>query len=93
MYQIQPYTLQQAKLLNVIIRPSVKKGKKLDIFDATDGNYITSVGALGMGDFPTYLNTKGKAYAENRRRLFKLRTEKSRHIIGSNMWFADKLLW
>jgi hypothetical protein len=44
MYKILPYTLAQAKRLNVKVRPSSKADKKLDIYDRK-GNFVTSVGA------------------------------------------------
>ena len=54
---------------------------------------MASIGALGMNDFPTYKIKKGEKYAKTRRRLYKIRHEKDRHIKWSNGWLADKLLW
>jgi hypothetical protein len=91
MYQITDYTKQQAKKLGVEVKPSIVKGKKIDVFKKD--KKIASVGAKGFSDFPTYVKTKGKDYAEERRRLYKLRHEKDRKIIGSAGFFADRLLW
>ena len=33
MYRITPYTQKKARLLKVIVRPSRRKDKKLDIYD------------------------------------------------------------
>jgi hypothetical protein len=52
-----------------------------------------SIGARGMNDFPTYMKTRGKKYAKTRRRLYKMRHEKDRHVKGSNGYYADVLLW
>ena len=41
----------------MILQPSIRKAEKIDIY-YVNGEYVTSVGALGMGDFPTYLTTK-----------------------------------
>ena len=91
-YKITNYTYKKAKLIGIKVFPSDNKKYKLDIFDL-DGNYITSVGAYGYKDYPTYMNENGFEYAENRRRLYKLRHNKDRHIIYSRGWFADQLLW
>jgi hypothetical protein len=91
-YKITSYTKQQAKKLGVTVKPSTVKGKKLDVFNKK-GEKLASIGALGMGDYPTFMRTKGKDYAEVRRRLYKGRHEKDRHKIGTAGYYADKLLW
>jgi len=91
-YKITTYTKEQARAHNVVVKPSEVKGKKIDVFDKK-GNKLASVGALGMGDYPTFRKTKGKDYAEVRRRLYKQRHEKDRHKRGSAGYWADKLLW
>lgn len=88
---ISQYTKDQAKKLGVTVKPATNKKKKLDVFK--DDKKIASVGAAGYGDYPTYLSTRGKTYADERRRLYKIRHEKDRNVIGSNGYFADKLLW
>ena len=63
-YKITNYTYKKAKLIGIKVFPSDNKKYKLDIFDL-DGNYITSVGAYGYKDYPTYMNENGFEYAEN----------------------------
>lgn len=92
MYKILPYTKARARQINVIVRPSKRKGKKLDVFDK-NGNYVTSVGARGYLDYPTYRKLYGKEVAEKRRRLYKMRHEQDRKIKKTPGWFADQLLW
>jgi hypothetical protein len=92
MYHILPYTIARARRLGVSIQPSTIRGKKIDVF-TPEGDYICSVGAVGYGDFPTYLESHGKEYAETRRRLYKQRHAKDIQEIGSRGWFADYLLW
>jgi hypothetical protein len=92
MYKILPYTAAQARRLNVRIRPSSKKGKKLDVYDK-EGNFITSVGAKGYLDYPTYRKLFGKTVADQRRRLYKIRHQSDRSVKRSPGWYADKLLW
>ena len=92
MYKILPYTAAQARRLNVMIRTSSRKGKKIDVFDK-EGYYITSVGARGYLDYPTYKKLFGKTVADQRRKLYKARHEKDRKVKGSPGYFADQLLW
>lgn len=89
---IKKYSYDQAKKLGVIIKPSKNKNKKIDVFDKQN-NFITSIGDSKYGDYPTFILTNGKKYADKRRKLYKLRHESNRHIIGSTSWYADNILW
>jgi hypothetical protein len=91
MYQILPYTIRKAKEYGVEIRPSSIKSKKIDVFK--NGVKIASVGGYGYKDYPTYLKEDGKTVADSRRALYKIRHRKDLGIVGSNGWWADKLLW
>ena len=91
-YKILHYTLEQARRHNVIVKPSKVQGKKIDVFNKK-GEKLASVGALGFGDYPTYMQTHGKEFAEQRRKMYKIRHEKDRHKFGSPGYYADKLLW
>ena len=90
-YRITNYTRKQARKIGVSVKPSTRPDKKIDVFRS--GEKIASVGAFGMNDYPTYIQKKGKAFARTRRKLYKQRHEKDRHIKWSNGWLADKLLW
>jgi hypothetical protein len=95
-YKILPYSFLQAIKLNVTIKPSTNIFKKIDVFKK--GNKVASIGARGMNDYPTYMEKekKGyyeKGYASKRRKLYKERHEKDRHVIGSAGYYADKILW
>ncbi len=92
MYKITDYSYNQAKKLNVKIKPSKKKDSKTDVYDNLN-NYITSIGNKNYNDYPNYILEKGKKYAEERRRLYKLRHEKDRNIKNSRGYYADKILW
>jgi len=96
MYQITKYSFDQAKKIGVVIKPSKLKNKKIDIFK--DGKKIASIGGVKKDgsyykDFPTYTKTEGKEKADKRRKLYKIRHEKTRKIKGSNSYYADKILW
>lgn len=92
MYKILPYTRAKARRLGVKIAPSISPGKKLDIF-SPDGKYITSVGARGYLDYPTYRKVFGKQEAEKRRKMYKKRHATDRAVKLSRGWWADQLLW
>jgi hypothetical protein len=83
-YKIQKYTENKAKQLGVKVMPSKKKGKKVDV--VKDGVIIASIGDVRYTDFAS---TGDK----ERRRLYKLRHEKTRKIRNTPSWWADQLLW
>lgn len=91
-YRIKRYSYTQAKKLGVIIKPSTVEGKKIDVFNEK-GDKLASIGAIGYGDYPTFVMLKGKEYADEKRRLYKLRHAKDRVIRGTAGWYADKILW
>ncbi len=80
-YQITQYTKNKAKKLGVTVKPSTNKKKKLDVFKKD--KKVASVGASGYGDFPTFSKTKGKEFADKRRKAYKQRHEKNRKVVGS----------
>jgi len=88
MYKITNYTLKRAKQMGLIVKPSLNKDKKLDVYKK-----VATIGAKGMNDYPTYIKKNGIQFAKTRRLLYKIRHEKDRHVKNSNGWFADKLLW
>jgi hypothetical protein len=91
MYRITPYTRKQARRLGVTVRQSTDRAKKIDVFK--QGSKVASVGAAGMSDYPTYRRTRGDKYARTRRKLYKMRHERDRHVVGSPGFYADQLLW
>ncbi len=91
MYHITKYTYSKARKMGVRVVPAKNKTKKIDVYK--NDKKIASVGANGMNDYPTYIAKFGPKYAKTRRRLYKQRHEKDRHVKWSNGWLADKLLW
>lgn len=91
MYQITNYTIEQAKKLNVSVKISKMKDKKIDVIK--NDIVIASVGAIGYSDYPTYIKSHGIEYANKRRKLYKIRHNNDRKIKNSNGYWADKLLW
>jgi hypothetical protein len=89
-YTISAYTRKRARALGVDVRPSTRKGKKIDVF--RNGKKVASVGALGYNDFTTF-SRKSKSKANERRRLYHIRHKKDSAKKGSPGYYAAKLLW
>ena len=88
-YKITNYSYNQAKKLNVEIKPSTNKNKKIDVFK--NEKKIASIGAIGYNSFPEYIIKKGLDYANERRKLYKQRHKKD--IDGKNGKWANAILW
>jgi len=92
MYIITTYTKNKAKKLNVIVLPSEKNNKKIDVYDLY-GNFIVSIGDVNYLDYPNYTKLYGKKIADERKRLYKIRHKKDRLVKGTAGYYADQLLW
>jgi hypothetical protein len=90
-YRITSYTRARARAIGVSVKVAKNQKKKLDVFRA--GKKVATIGARGMGDYPTFIRTKGREFANKRRKAYKSRMAKNRKIVRSNGWYADKLLW
>jgi len=90
-YKIVQAQKDNAKKLNVSIKPSSNKGKKIDVFKGD--KKVASIGAINYQDYHKYIKSEGKKYADDRKRLYKIRHEKTRGKIGTNSFYADKILW
>lgn len=88
-YKITEYTKKKAKQLNIDIKPSSNKHKKLDVYK--DNKKIASIGSIKNFDYPTYIETKGLDYANKRRELYYKRHKSNKE--GVNGYYAKKLLW
>ena len=87
-YKITNYSYKQAKKLNVEIKPSTNKKKKIDVF--RNDKKIASIGSIGYLDFPNYLK-KDINLANERRKLYKQRHKKD--LNSKNGFYANKILW
>lgn len=90
-YDIKQYSFDKAKQLGVSIAPSTKKGKKIDVFKGNEK--VASIGALGMADYPTYIEDKGLDFANNRRRLYRIRQNKNINKKDTPGFYANRILW
>ena len=88
MYEILPHTFKQAEKIGVVIKPSRYAKYKIDIFDK-QGNYLYSGGDPKYSDYSHYIQTHGKEYADERKRLYANR-HRNETIRGKLIKF---LLW
>lgn len=84
MYVITDHSKQQAKKLGVELKVSSNPKKKIDVYKGS--KKLASIGDINYSDYGTYLETKGKAYADERRRLYRIRHK------GENN-YSLKILW
>ena len=92
-YHITEYSKQQAKKLNVDVKPSSKKNKKIDVIK--NDKVIASIGDMKYinNDYPNYLKSHGKEYADLRRKLYKIRHKNDLKIKNTPGYWASRLLW
>lgn len=90
-YTIDPQAFKNAERIGVEIKKSTQKNKKLDVFK--DGVKVATIGDTRYNDYRSYIKRDGKAFADERRRLYKIRHEKTRKEKGTPSYYADKILW
>jgi len=91
MYKITNRQKDKAFKLLVIIKPSTNKSKKIDVFK--NGLKVASIGAMGYKDYDIHLKESGLAFANERRRLYRIRHKNDRTNVGSAGYYADQILW
>ena len=96
-YSITSHSRTAAKALGVTIKRATNKKKKLDVFKMDKKKKklvkVASIGSIGYGDYGTFKKTKGIEFANKRRAAYKKRHSKNRSVVGSNGYYADKILW
>jgi hypothetical protein len=91
-YTITKYTQKKANQLGVQVFPSENPKYKIDVYNDR-GLYLFSGGARGMLDYPSYIQLRGKEYADERRRLYRIRHRKELDAEGTRGWYIARLLW
>lgn len=91
MFKIDPAHKTNASKLGVEIRPSKTKGKKLDVFKGDDK--VATIGDLKYQDYRSYIKRDGLAFANNRKRLYKIRHGSDMNKVGTPSFYANKILW
>ena len=91
MYEISQDSYNIAKKMNLDIKKSTLKNKKIDVFK--NGHKIASIGDVKYFDFQMYKLNMGLEYASERRRLYMIRHKDDIKKKESPGYFAFKLLW
>ena len=96
MYRVKSRQRDIAKQIGVVIRPSERANKKLDVY--RDGFYVASIGDVRYNDYYDYLagEQKGKenpGVAALRRNAYYARHQANLKIPYSPGWYSWKLLW
>ena len=94
-YKIKPLQIKKAKSLNLTIKPSSNKKKKLDVFNSK-GEKVGSIGALGYMDYASYIQRDGLKIANEKRKNYLKRHSKEPKIKNgkrTNSYYSDKILW
>jgi len=91
MYKITKHSKEQARKLGVEIRPSSKKNKKIDVIK--NGKVVATIGDNRYDDYGTFLEKNGLVFANERRRLYRIRHSGEEKKIGSAGYYSWKILW
>ena len=73
-YKISQYTFSKAKLIDVDVKSSIDKSKKIDVFK--NGLKLCSIGSIKHMGYTMYLQNTDKTNAEKRRLLYHQRHKK-----------------
>lgn len=98
-YKITEYSQQRAKDLNVEIKTSTNKKKKIDVYK--DGKKIASIGGMKSNgepykDYPNYVKELGEEGAKKKQKAYLARhakEPKTKDGIKTPSYWADNLLW
>ena len=90
-YKITQYSYDKAEKLNLIIKSSKHKNKKIDVY-TKNNEFLQSIGDIKYNDYPSYCITN-KQYGDERKRLYHIRHQKNINVINSKQYLAANLLW
>lgn len=99
-YKIKPLQERKARALGVIIKPSSRKGKKIDVYDKK-GNKLASIGGIRVNgvpymDYASYIIRDGKKEADKRRKYYLARHSKepkTKNGKKTPSYWASAILW
>jgi hypothetical protein len=92
-YQIKKHTLDRAKELGLKVFASDNPKYKIEVYDGLSGHFLFYGGDANYSDYPSYLESHGREYADERRRLYRIRHQKEINNIGSRGSIIAYLLW
>jgi len=90
-YEILEYSKKKARELNVVIKPSTRKNKKIDVYKK--GHKVASIGDIRYSDYPHYIKSDGKTVALKHREAYRTRHKKDMAVVGSPGFYSGKILW
>jgi hypothetical protein len=88
-YTILKRTYDNAKKLNVEIKRSKNKDKKLDVFK--NGKKLATIGDSDYLDYASYIDTKGLKYANVRKKIYIIHHKDDMN--KGNGYYSKRLLW
>ena len=91
MYKITDHSKNRAKMLRVEIKPSENKKKKIDVYK--NNVKIASIGSITNLDYPTHILQNGLQYANQRKKLYRIRHKKDINNKNGNGYWANQILW
>ena len=91
-YKITKYSFDKAKELNLTIKVSKNKLKKIDVYK-DNGVFLASIGDSRYNDYPNYCIIYNKEYADKRKLLYHNRHKQNSDVKYSKQWLALHLLW
>jgi hypothetical protein len=94
MYKIDKNQKSNAKKINVTIKPSTNKNKKIDVYK--NNKKVASIGDIKYKDYNIYLKNEGKPEATKRKDLYLNRHKnepKNKNGVPTKSYYADKILW
>lgn len=91
MYEISQASYNIAQKMNLVIKKSTLKNKKIDVYK--NGQKVASIGNSNYFDYQIYKLNMGIVYAKERRRLYMIRHAEDIKKKDSNGYYAFKLLW
>ena len=67
---------------------------KYVFFDVYKNNIkIASIGSIGNLDYPTYILQNGLSYANERKKLYRIRHKKNINNKSGNGYWSNQILW
>ena len=90
-YKINDYSYDKAKKLNLFIKSSKNKAKKIDVYSC-DNIFLGSIGDIKYNDHPNYCLIYGEKYANERKRLYHIRHKKGINIINTKQYLKCEFI-
>ena len=91
-YKISEYSKKPAALLNLVIKPSKNKNKKIDVY-THNNEFLHEIGNILYNDYARYIEMYNLIYANKKRDLYHKRHQKGINIVNSKQYLSARILW